>query len=161
MKKVILWAGVLAVLIAAGSYYAFSKAPQDLDKEKLVSGIDARVIPGTLDSFYQKYESCLKNPPDEAMGRVSEYCQNNTGLTTAAFAGNLEEGGAAIAGADSVVCSQSLPESMKASSDFQVKNNKATGFMEEKFGPNGIKVQVNLVKDGGVWKVDNVVCPKS
>ncbi len=40
----------------------------------------------------------MKNPPAGSEGKVGEYCQNNTGLTSAAFAGNLEAGGAAKAG---------------------------------------------------------------
>jgi hypothetical protein len=102
----------------------------------------------------------LKNPPEAASGRVSEYCQVNTGLTSATFAGNLEKGGVAKAGADPVFCAQSVPESKKASSDFQAKNDKATGFMVEKFGSSQIKIQAELVNENGVWKVDNVICPK-
>lgn len=162
MKKAIIWTIILLVLIGVGSYFSFfntGSENQDQSGNGSTSKIDEKTIPNAIENFYNKYDSCMKNPPSEATGRVSEYCQNNTGMTTAAFAANLEKGGTSKAGADPIFCSQNPPESIKASSDFQVYNDKATGFVVEKFGTSQIKAQVELIKDNGVWKIDNIACP--
>jgi len=162
MKNAIIWVIIVLGLAIGGYYFLFYGKNQESttsNGNENISGLDEKTIPDAITNFYQKYASCLKNPPSEASGKVSEYCQNNTGLTTAAFAGNLEKGGIAKAGADPIFCAQSVPETKKTSSDFQMKNNKAAGFMVEKFGPNEIKPRIELVNDKGVWKVDNVVCP--
>lgn len=164
MKNVITWLVVLLALLAAGYLLFFYGKNQNNNQNTPIptptsTPIDNTTIPTAINDFYQNYESCLKNPPAQAAGRVSEYCQENTGLTTAAFVGNLAKGGIAAKGADPIFCAQSVPESKLVSTDFQVKNSQATGFMNEKFGPNEIKVQVELVNEKGVWKVDNVICP--
>lgn len=158
MKKTIIALAALAVL-AVGAYLYFNKG-QAPDKNP-VPVTNENTIPNAIGNFYRTYENCVKNPPGEAEGRVSEYCQNNSGQTSAAFAANLEKGGVAKAGADPVFCAQNVPEGMKVDSDFQVKNNKATGFMLERFGSAQTKVQIDLVYESGSWKIDNVVCPKS
>lgn len=157
MKKTVIILAALAVL-AAGAYLYFNRG-QTPDKNS-APVTNENTIPNAIGNFYRKYEDCVKNPPGEAEGKVSEYCQNNSGLTSAAFAANLEKGGIVKAGADPVFCAHYVPEGMKVDSDFQVKNNKATGFMLERSGSTQTKVQVDLVYEGGAWKVDNVVCPK-
>jgi len=157
MKKTIIAVAVLAVL-TVGAYLYFNRG-QTPDKNSAPKTNES-TIPNAIGNFYRKYEDCVKNPPSEAEGRVTEYCQNNTGLTSAAFAGNLEKGGTAKAGADPIFCAQNVPEGMKVDADFQVKNSKATGFMLERFGSSQVKTQVDLVYEGGAWKIDNVVCPK-
>ena len=160
MNKAIIWVVILLALVFGGYYYIFYGKDQESPMPgNNTSGLDEKTIPSAIDNFYQKYESCLKNPPVAASGRVSEYCQNNSGFTTAGFAGNLEKGGIAKAGADPIFCAQGVPESMKASADFQAKNNKATGFMVEKFASSEVKIEVSLAGENGVWKVDNITCP--
>ena len=90
---------------------------------------------------------------------MSEYCQNNTGLTTSAFAGNLEAGGTAKAGADPVFCAQDIPETMSVSNDVQITADKAVASVLEKFGTAQIDIQIDLVKENSVWKIDNITCP--
>ncbi|MFA6097828.1 MAG: hypothetical protein WC788_09485 [Candidatus Paceibacterota bacterium] len=160
MKKAIILAVVLLLAIGAALYFVAYKGPGSRTEsgDKTFSKYDETTIPKAIDDLYQNYENCLKNPPSEASGKVGEYCQNNTGLTTANFAANLEKGGTAKAGADPVFCAQSVPESMKASTDFRVKNGKATGFMEEKFGSSQVKPQIELAEENGVWKIDDIVC---
>jgi hypothetical protein len=100
----------------------------------------------------------MKNPPAAAEGKVSEYCQNNTGLTTSAFAGNLEEGGTAKAGADPIFCAQDIPESMTVNADAHITGDKAIASVNEKFGASQIDIKVNLVNENGAWKIDNIIC---
>lgn len=162
MKKAIILAIILIAIGGAALYFKNYKVPDNQAQSSStppVTKYDETTIPKVINDFYQNYEVCLKNPPASAAGRVSEYCQSNTGLTTTTFAANLVKGGIAEKGADPIFCAQSVPESKKVSSDFWVKNDKATGFMDEKFGPNQIKVQIEFVSEKGVWKVDNVICP--
>jgi len=161
MKKTVILAAVLLAVIGAALYLSSHKGSdnQTQDGKGYLFQYDESTIPKVAGDFYQNYENCLKNPAAEANGRVSEYCQIHTGLTTANFSANLEKGGTAKAGADPVFCAQNVPESMKTSPDFQIHGDRATGFVEENFGPSQVKPQVELVRENGVWKVDNVVCP--
>lgn len=157
-KEVIL--GIILFIVAGAAFYLTNyRSVQTQDGKGYLSKYDETTIPKVINDFYENYESCLKNPPAQAAGRISVYCQNNSELATVDFGGNLEKGGVAKSGADPVFCAQSMPETRNVSSDFQVKNDKATGFMEEKFGSNEIKVQVELINEKGIWKVDNVICP--
>jgi len=119
----------------------------------------AEPVAKAVNNFYTSYDSCMKNPPAGSEGKVGEYCQNNTGLTTAAFAGNLEAGGAAKAGVDPVFCGQDIPETMSVNTDMQITADKAIASVLEKFGTTQINIQVDLVKENGVWKIDNIICP--
>jgi len=101
----------------------------------------------------------MKNPPAGSEGKVSEFCQNNSGLTTAAFAGNLEAGGTAKAGADPVFCAQDIPETFSVNADAQINADKAIAAVSEKFGVTEVNIQVNLANENGAWKIDNIICP--
>lgn len=117
------------------------------------------LISETTGNFYKTYDTCLKNPPAAATGKVSVYCQNNTGLTTTSFADNLDKGGTAKAGADPVFCAQNIPESMDVDPDIRITENTALAFVNEKFGPTQIKIQIDLKSENGKWKIDNITCP--
>lgn len=136
--------------------------PSPTASEKPGTNMDAdkTSILETVRSFYIKYDSCVKNPPAEATGRVGEYCQNNSGLTTATFANNLEKGGTAKAGADPIFCAQNIPEGVTVATDTQTAGNRASTSVSEKFGSTQVKIQVELLKENTIWKVDNLVCPK-
>jgi hypothetical protein len=124
---------------------------------KMEAAVEA--VATAVNNFYTSYVSCMRNPPAEAAGKVSEYCQNNTGLTTTAFAGNLEAGGTAKAGADPVFCAQDIPEAMSVNTDMYITADKATASLLEKFGTTQINIRVDLVNENGVWKIDNIICP--
>ena len=160
MKKVIIGAVVLLEVIGAGLYFYNKNTVKTHEGKGTLSKLDETTISKIVDDFYQKYESCLKNTPSEANGKVGEYCQNNTGVSSANFAANLEKGGVAKAGADPIFCAQNPPESIKASSDFRLHGDTATGYADEKFGSSQIKTQIDFVNDSGVLKIDNIVCPK-
>jgi hypothetical protein len=124
---------------------------------QMEAGAEAAVKAVT--DFYASYDICLKNPPAEAEGKVSEFCQTHTGLTTAAFAGNLEAGGTAKAGADPVFCAQDIPETMSVSRDLYVDADNATASVLETFGATRMTIRVDLLFENGVWKIDNIICP--
>ena len=90
---------------------------------------------------------------------MSEFCQNNTGLTTTAFADNLEAGGTAKAGADPVFCAQDIPETLSVNADAQIIADNAIATVSEKFGVTQVNIQVNLANENGAWKIDNIICP--
>ncbi|MCL4365942.1 DUF3828 domain-containing protein [Patescibacteria group bacterium] len=167
------WLGILLLLIIMGAgYYLYTKnsnqiyqvAPQNINPAPTTTNTsfqesdDKKAIIETANSFYQKYDSCMKNPPAEAKDRVGEYCQGNLGLTTTNFVGNLEKGGTAKAGADPVVCAQNFPENITVSQDIQINTDQAKVSVNEKFGPTQVTPQIELLKKDGVWKIDNIVC---
>jgi hypothetical protein len=157
MKKYFLLILVVPILgLAACS--EFSRQPQ-VNSQEVVGEAATEAVAKAVNDFYTSYDSCLKNPPAGSAGKVSEYCQNNTGLTTVAFAGNLEAGGTAKAGADPVFCAQDIPETMSVNTDMQITADKAIASVLEKFGTTQINIQVDLVNENGVWKIDNIICP--
>lgn len=101
----------------------------------------------------------MKNPPRQAAGKVSVYCQDNTGLATTTFAANLEKGGTAKAGADPIFCAQNPPESTAVEPNTQITTDKAVAYVTEKMGPTQIKIRADLLKENGTWKIDNITCP--
>ncbi len=117
-------------------------------------------LPGVISKFYENYQNCLKDPPKEASGKVSIYCQENTGSTSVNFNQNIEIGGVASAGADPIVCAQDLPENITVNPNIQMGEGSAIGSVEEKFGSSLINVWLSLVSENGDWKIDNVICPK-
>ena len=132
----------------------FTRSPQGTSQPSS----DPQAVTEAVNSFYQSYDFCMKNPPAAAEGKVGEYCQNNTGLTTSAFAGNLEEGGTAKAGADPIFCAQDIPESMTVNADARITGEKAFASLVEKFGTSQIEIKVNLENENGVWKINNIIC---
>jgi hypothetical protein len=123
------------------------------------SAADRAAITGVVDRFFAFYNDCMTNPPSQAAGQVSSYCQDNSDLTTPTFAANLVAGGAANAGADPVTCSQQPPESFVVDPNVQVDGDTATAQVVESFGAMQVTVQVELELDEGAWLVDNIVCP--
>jgi hypothetical protein len=120
---------------------------------------DDRKITEVANGYYSFYRSCMMDPPPQASGQVSQYCQDNSGLTTASFAANLERGGTAKAGADPVTCSQDPPQSVAVDANVELADGAATAHVTESFGGTQVTVNVQLVMDGGSWRIDNIVCP--
>ena len=114
----------------------------------------------TVSAFYKIYQDCLKNPPQEASGQVSVYCQDHTGLTTSDFAKNINAGGIAKLGADPISCAQALPQSFLVSNDKLNDKNTATALVKEFFGSQNLEIRVNLKKINNIWKIDNIMCPR-
>ena len=157
MKKLLLIILVVPILgLAACS--AFSRQSQ-ITSPPASPATDQAVVAKAVNNFYTSYDSCMKNPPAGSEGKVGEYCQNNTGLTTAAFAGNLEAGGTAKAGADPVFCAQDIPRTMSVNTAMQITADKAIASVLETFGATDINIQVVLVNENGIWKIDNIICP--
>ncbi len=163
MRKIVF--GILVILLIGGIIYSLRKggeAPgQPVQSPPIATpnSTDKQAIAGIVDNFYKKYDSCMKNPPAEAKGRVGEYCQNNSGFTTANFAANLEKGGTAKAGADPIYCAQNPSENIIVNPDVQIRGDQATVSVNEKFGPNQVTPRLELLKEAGEWKIDNIVCP--
>lgn len=169
MKKLILL--ILIVLIFGGILYYLSTSQPQTTKQNIqqqtsasptsttTTTADKTAVSQITDNFYKSYESCMKNPPAAAAGKVSVYCQDNTGLTTTNFATNLEKGGTAKAGADPIFCAQNPPESITVDSNTQITTDKAVAFVNGKMGPTQIKIQADLLKENGAWKIDNITCP--
>lgn len=153
MRKFVL---IILVVLILGviACNLFSRSPQGTSQP----ASNPEAVTEAVNSFYQSYDSCMKNPPAVAEGNVSEYCQNNTGLTTSAFAGNLEEGGTAKAGADPIFCAQDIPASMTVNADAHITGDKAIASLNEKFVVSQVDIKVNLVNENGAWKIDNIIC---
>jgi hypothetical protein len=120
---------------------------------------DAQAITEVVNGYYSFYRSCMMDPPPQASGLVSQYCQENSGLTTAAFAANLAQGGTANAGADPVTCAQQPPQSVAVDQNVEIADDSATARLTESFGGSQLTVTVQLVREGLSWRIDNIVCP--
>lgn len=122
---------------------------------------DKESLTKRLNDFYLAYKTCEASPPAQARGRVSTYCQVNTGFTTVSFAAHLAAGGAARSGIDPITCSQNPPESVSVESiDFE-DPLRAVASVVAQFGAGfAEKISVLALKDGEEWFVDNVTCPK-
>jgi len=135
---------------------AVSPSPNPTTTPQIIP--DTKPVSDLIDNYYKFYDSCMKNPPTAAKGMVGEYCQNNSGVTSLAFPQNIEEGGIAKAGADPIVCAQNFPESISVT-NVSITDDQAVGIVTEKFGPTEIEVQIMVIKENRVWKIDNIVCP--
>lgn len=148
---------LLLVLSFIGwGFYLFSKKPAEPAITPSPSPSINSQMSVVAQDYYDKYNSCLKNPPAAAEGNVSVYCQENTGLTSANFINNLAKGGVAKAGADPVLCAQNTPDSIAVSSVNPLKNQVTVA---EKFGTITQDITVSMVENNGSWQVDNIICP--
>lgn len=112
-------------------------------------------------AFYETYTNCLKNPPTAAKGKVSTYCQNNTGLTTSDFAANIAAGGTAKAGADPIVCAQNPPANIQVASSSAQKGTSVTVNVFESYGAGTkVTIPVTVRLENNQWRIANIVCPK-
>lgn len=126
-----------------------------LDAEKVT-------ISTLLKQFYQAYSSCMQNPPKEAAGKVSTYCQANNPYSSAEFTKNLVSGGAARRGIDPVTCSQNpVSNIMPDSVDFESPERALVTIALQYGGGFAQKVPVVVIKDSGAWRVDTITCPRS
>lgn len=133
MRNIILGLTVIFVITVASltAYKLIPKKPGTMSQftpslTESPRGGDEEAVTKIIHNFYSAYEDCMKNPPQEAFGKVGEYCQLNTGFTSVNFKDNLEKGGTAKKGADPIVCAQNFPESIKADSVVWVNENRAT-----------------------------------
>ena len=67
----------------------YKQAPNNSAK---TAPVTKQVVPSSKDAiktvvsnFYTAFQDCMKTPPIQAEGQVSNYCQLNTGFTTTSF----------------------------------------------------------------------------
>jgi hypothetical protein len=109
-----------------------------------------------VNNFYKEYQNCMANPPSQAEGSVSTWCQVNNSFATKDFAKNLTNGGVAKAGADPILCAQNPPQSITA----ELVSGPNTVKVVEQFGVGvNVNITVNLVTEKGQVKVNNITCP--
>lgn len=155
--------------VVGGIISATSQGAYSINEDQLQEILNTLSIPvkssaeaqalWTVQAFYDAYNWCGKAPPQEAKDRVTEYCQNNSGMTTGDFEKNLEAGGTAKAGANPVVCAQSVHESIRATSA-KINGDSGTVEVTAKAGTIDTKITVAVKKVNGEWKVDNITCPR-
>ena len=171
IKKIVI--AILFVIILFGGVNFFATKKKNQTTEKSVSNAllpiitvsqksaDQDAISVAIISFYQKYDNCMKNPPSQAEGQVSVCCQNNSGLTTATFASNLDKGSTAKAGADPIYCAQFPAESVSVNPDIKITGKQAVAQVSAKFGDMNVNtIHINLLKENGTWKIDNILCSR-
>jgi hypothetical protein len=166
MKKIVLPVIAVIIILGGGFYFFYKNHPQKAEQPTPQPTATSNVpstpessVSEVINNFYISYGTCMGNPPDAAAGKISVYCQNNSGFTTAAFAANLEKGGTAKAGADPIYCSQNPPDGITINPDVKVAAEKATASITEKISTSKIKIQIDLLNESGVWKIDNIACP--
>jgi hypothetical protein len=134
--------------------------PNTVSPTRVVTKGEDVAVTKSVEQFYTSYETCLKNPPAEAVGKGSRYCQEQNPYTTTAFIKNLAEGGVARRGADPITCAQNPPSSTSVESvDFE-SPNRAVATVLAVFGSSlANKIPVVVIKVGEQWEVDAVTCP--
>lgn len=137
-----------------------TSAPLPTSK-KIAPAISVQETPKVVtQQFYNRYLTCLKEPPVAAHGTVSRYCQVNTGLTTQHFAEHIKAGGVAQAGADPITCSQNPPQQVSVINATAVENGMARTTVNEAFGEMEEKISITLKVEDDTPKVDAIICPK-
>lgn len=155
MKRQLILA-IAVIAVGGGAAYYFTS-----DRGSVVdNGLNSENPRTVTEKFYAAYENCLKNPPPAAEGEVSVYCQNNTGYTAKNFSANLEQGGTAASGADPIACAQNIPYNSQVSDPSFYGESDAQVVVQEFFAGPRIDIRVELIKEDGAWKVNNVVCPE-
>lgn len=153
MKKIL--ALFVTILVLGGGSYYF------LANKKTADAGAGQAQKDAASKFYAAYQDCMKNPPAEAAGQVSVYCQSHNAFSTSEFVSNLKEGGIAEAGADPIGCAQNPPSNFLVSEASVKDDSTASVVVTEFFGGPRLDILVLLKKIGSDWKVDNVVCPKN
>lgn len=178
MKKtiILLTVGIVMILLLGGSgYYLLSQKPEEeltsplqLSPTPLAASptlsplqMETELVLARINEFYEAYQSCEASPPAAARGRVSTYCQANTGFTTETFTQNIKERGIAGRGADPITCSQNPPVSVAAESiDFEDPVRSVGTVVATYGGSFAQKISVVTVKEEDDWMIENVICPK-
>lgn len=107
--------------------------------------------------LYNSYKECMTNPPVEAFGQVSTYCQDNNQYAAKSFVSNLEKGGVAKAGADPITCAQNIAQNIQVG---RINPAQQTVEVLENFGgTTDVKIKISLIEENNSWKINNVICP--
>ncbi len=114
---------------------------------------------GVVQNFYKSYKECMFNPIPEAVGGVANYCQTNNSYVSTSFTANLKA--KRIVAIDPILCAQNTPNS----TEVQISTPSATASrinveVIEYFGSGLNNIQVQLIKQKGEWKVNNITCLK-
>jgi hypothetical protein len=159
-KKLFIILFVLLIGVVALSFFTRKESTPVKQTNSQTGKVSAHSALGVAQNFYTAYQNCLQNPPEQAIGQVSTYCQANTGFTTQNFVKNLETGGVAAAGADPILCAQNTPEKIEAQSMSEQTLLTARVNVNLIFGEMTQTNKVDLINEDGVWKVDNIMCPQ-
>lgn len=162
MKRLLVLLVVLIAIfsvISYGQYSLHNTAKQSVGPTPQVSlrSKDADDAKMTALKFYQTYDSCLKQPPAEAEGQVSQYCQEHNPYASSFLLQTLAE--KEIVGADPIICGQNPPSGYSVS-QVTKKDNTMTVALSESFGTTLQHLTVQLMKDDATWKVVDITCPQ-
>lgn len=170
MKRVLIFLVILIIIGGVGYFlynkFVLSKSPDRYAKQAAINDTvtatyqaDREAVYAVTNNFFAKYTSCTKNPPSFNKGDTRSYCQDNTGFTTSSFLANLKKGG--VKAVDPILCAQNTPDSVSSNSDIKINGTNASSTASENFGSQQVTVSVALQKINGIWKVDNITCPKN
>lgn len=113
-------------------------------------------------NYYDAYEACNTNPPREAAGNVSVYCQMHNPYGTENLVQELLANGKIPFGVEPVLCAQNSPLSITVEKTTgSINGNTVTVTVVENFGEDtNLQIPIELVKVGEVWKVNSINCPQ-
>lgn len=104
--------------------------------------------------LYDSYQECMINPPAEAVGQVSNYCQASNLFVSESFIKNITANPPPV---DPITCSQNPPTSIKVG---VVNPAQQTAEVIENFGQSiDTEIKVSLIEEGNSWKVTSITCP--
>ena len=114
-----------------------------------------------VQNYYDAFDTCMKNPPSEASGKVQVYCQDHNAFAGSKLASNLDS--EAKKGYIPVICAQEPPTEAKPKSSTISGETNASVLFTETFGMgNEIDITYELVQEGegNAWKIENIICPR-
>jgi hypothetical protein len=118
------------------------------------SGIVKTAQMQAAEGYFEAFTTCTKNPPSEAAGQVTVYCETHNTYATDTLGAHLEKQ------KESVVCSQTAPKTVSAIRSTEINGNQALVIIREDFGNSKTNVTYQMQRVDGVWKVENILCPK-
>lgn len=104
-------------------------------------------------NYYAAYQNCLQNPPAQAQGTVSQYCQKNNKYVANNFSANTQ-------GIDPVLCSQNPPQSVRIDRQ-TITNDTASTYAIISTGGTDKQILVHLSSETGEWKITGIICPRN
>jgi len=141
---------LLILLVAFGVYFGVkrgSKSNEDLSNAAIQ----------IVQNYYNLFSECMENPPVEAIGQVTVYCQSHNQYVGSQLEANLDA--QSRNGYVPVICAQNPPQNISPTGTPQITDASITVMLSEQYASGPVLVAYKLQKENGEWKVENILCP--
>jgi hypothetical protein len=166
MNKIVVFLIAIVIVLVCGFYILNNyKHPSDnshaitpSQATQVSSGPNSKGIKTrqmtVAEDYFNAFSECMKKPPTEASGQVSIYCASHNEYAGKGLSVNLLKQYAPV------VCGQNPPKSINANRTTEINESQALVILREDFGSSITDVTYQMQKENGVWKVENIICPR-